>query len=128
MRLALWPDSTQAEADQLITSGSADYLILVAVREANGLGGFLEVGARTSAEGCLSSPVAYLEGIWVDRDLRRTGRGLALVNEAKRWALSRGYSELASDCDINNNASESFHRAAGFTEVQRSVCFRIQLA
>jgi hypothetical protein len=41
--------------------------------------------------------VAYLEGWYVDRDVRRHGIGAALVHAAEAWARERGYRELASD-------------------------------
>ncbi len=92
-----------------------------------GLGGFAEIGLRTYAEGCASSPVAYLEGIWIDADARRSGFAWDLVREAEAWARSTGLSEFASDCDIENHVSEAFHLASGFEEVVRSICFRRDL-
>jgi len=97
-------------------------------RNEGGLAGFAEVALRKFADGCRTSPVAYLEGIWVDPDLRRSGAAAALVREAENWARSRGLSEFASDCDVENHASQSFHSATGFEEVQRSVCFRRDLS
>jgi aminoglycoside 6'-N-acetyltransferase I len=42
---------------------------------------------------------------------------------AERWAGALGYSELASDAEIDNTVSISAHRALGFDETDRIVCF-----
>lgn len=42
-------------------------------RGAGRLGGYVEVGARPYAEGCDSSPVAYVEAWYVEPELRRQG-------------------------------------------------------
>ena len=127
MRVALWPDSQEGEVDGLLAMPPTEGAVLVAEAEGTGLDGFAEVGVRTFADGCASSPVAYLEGIWVDASARRSGIAAALVGEAETWARSAGLVELASDCEVDNVASQAFHRAVGFEEVQRSVCFRRDL-
>ncbi len=130
MRLCLWPDSDASEADNVLArlnSGSIASAVFVAERSNGCLCGFAEIGARPFAEGCQSSPVAYLEAIWVDPDARRCSVALSLVQQAQRWARAQGFTELASDCEIDNAASQAFHRAAGFAEVGRSVCFRREL-
>lgn len=129
MRLALWPegdadDHRRGMADWLATP---DALILVAPRAAGGLCGFAEVGLRPYAEGCESSPVAYLEGWYVDADVRRQGVGAALVRAAEAWARARGLTEFASDALLENETSHRAHRALGFGEVERVVCYRKSL-
>lgn len=127
MRMALWPDSTPEEVDALLERPHEAYTVLVAVRADGRLAAFAEVGTRAYAEGCDTSPVAYLEGIWVDRDARRSGVAVGLVRQAEAWARSRGLTEMASDAEIANRVSLQFHRAAGFQEVERIVCFRRDL-
>ncbi len=128
MRRSLWPDSTAAEVDELLAPGTRAYVVLVAERLGSdgkgGLCGFAEVGTRPYAEGCESSPVAYLEGIWVDADARRVGVGAALVREADGWARAQGLTELASDTDLANTTSQAFHQAMGFEEAERLVAYR----
>jgi aminoglycoside 6'-N-acetyltransferase I len=101
--------------------------VLVAVRGDGRLAGFAEIGARNYAEGCESTPVAYLESWYVDPDVRGSGVGRALVEAVADWARDRGFSELASDTEIDNDASQAAHRALGFEEVERQVCFRRRL-
>ena len=124
MRMTFWPDSEPHEVDEALAWPPNEAVVLVAERAGGGLCGFAEVEQRKWAEGCASSPVPYLEGIWVDGDCRRDGVAEALVRGAEAWALSLGINELASDCDINNAASIAFHTAVGFEETERVVCFR----
>lgn len=98
--------------------------VFVYARADGRLGGFIEVGLRSYAEGCSTSPVAYVEGWYVDDDLRRSGVGRALVVEAEAWALRRGLTEMASDTGLENNVSIAAHRALGFEEVERAVLFK----
>jgi aminoglycoside 6'-N-acetyltransferase I len=123
MRRALWPDSEAEEVDELLAGQAPRTTCYLAVdAEAVPLG-FAELGLRAYAEGCATSPVAYLEGIWVDPAARRAGAAAALVRAAARWADAMGCRELASDTDPGNAGSLAFHRAVGFEEAGRSVCF-----
>ena len=84
MRNMLWPDQTAA--DMATWLARRDAAVLVAERKSNGLCGFAEVGVRSIAEGCATSPVAYLEGWYVDPDVRRQGIGAALIHGVESWA------------------------------------------
>ena len=75
MREALWPDCSDADNDGWFAR--PDAATLLAVRDDGSLCGFVEVGARPYAEGCDSSPVGYIEGWWVDADMRKRGVGPA---------------------------------------------------
>ena len=98
--------------------------VYVAERENGCLGGFVEIGLRSYAEGCESSPVPYLEGWFVDPDLRGNGLGRALAECAASWARQRGYAEIASDAGIDDEPSHRAHAALGYIEVERQICFR----
>jgi len=125
MRTALWPDSTASEADDALQQHHrGDLFVLVVERDGPGLCAFAEAAIRPHAEGCVSSPVAYLEGIWVDDDVRREGIAEALVEEVAAWAKRRGLKELASDTEVENTGSQRFHAAVGFEDVGSIVCFR----
>jgi aminoglycoside 6'-N-acetyltransferase I len=39
-----------------------------------------------------------------------------------------GYTEIASDAELDNAAGIAAHRALGYEEVERIVCFRRSLA
>jgi len=124
MRRALWPSTEDAEADELLSREAREYVVFVAERGGGGLAGFAEVGTRNYAEGCKSSPVAYLEGIWVDPDRRRSSIGADLVDAGLAWAREYGFRDFASDCELDNDVSYAFHRAIGFAEVDRVICFQ----
>lgn len=86
--------------------------------------GFAQCGLRHDyVEGTDSSPVGYLEGIFVKEEFRRRGIAAALLGACQQWARERGCTEFASDCEEENEDSARFHRCVGFTEVNRIVCF-----
>lgn len=127
LRRKLWPeiapDTEIADAGGWLAR--TDAAVLVAEGDGvSGLIGFAEVGARTYADGCDTSPVAYLEGWYVEPELRRTGVGTALLLGVELWARERGYAELASDALLGNEVSQRAHTELGFTEVERSVKYR----
>jgi aminoglycoside 6'-N-acetyltransferase I len=74
--------------------------------------------------GTESSPVAFLEGLYVAPAFRRQGIAALLVDQAQQWARERGCTELASDALLDNSASQEMHKALGFTETERVVYFR----
>jgi len=86
--------------------------------------GYVVVGTRSYAEGCASSPVAYVEALYVDPEWRRKGAGRTLLAAAETWARARGFSEIASDAGVDNADSVAMHVACGFDETERIVCLR----
>jgi len=127
LRNALWPHEV-AEHDAAITdffaAAPTNLTTLVIERPDGTLGGFAEVGQRPYAEGCHTSPVGFLEGLYVDADLRRLGWARRLVAAAEDWARQQGYTEMGSDCELENRDSLAMHLALGFDEVERIICFR----
>jgi aminoglycoside 6'-N-acetyltransferase I len=127
LRRALWPDLSDVLQRDEMTAWRArpDGVVLIAVETtaANRVVGFVEVGTRSVADGCESSPVAYLEGWYVDAGMRRRGIGAALVRAAEDWARGRGFREFASDAELANTLSQQAHGALGFKEVGRSVLY-----
>ena len=92
------------------------------------LGGFIEVSERAYAEGCDSSPVPFIEGWYVDPDLRKSGIGAQLVEAAEAWARSKNYTEIGSDLSIDNTVSLTAHLALGYREVERLVAMAKKLS
>lgn len=124
LRRALWPHIVNDAEDAAAWLARPDAVVLVAERPGGGLSGFAEVGTRSYADECETSPVAFLEGWYVDPDVRRQGAGGALVRAAEAWARERGLTEFASDARLDNTISHEAHRALGFEEVGRIVTFR----
>ena len=125
MRTALWPGQTLDDMAEWLER--EDAAVLVAARGDRGLSGFAEVGQRSHADACLTSPVAYLEGWYVDPDMRRRGIGAALIAAVRAWSLARGYRELASDAELANVPAHRSHEGVGFTEVGRAVVYLMTL-
>ena len=126
MRAALWPKANPDELAGEIAGLIArdDFAVFGALGPSGEWLGFAEVGTRDVAKGCATSPVGYLEGVWVDRTARRQGVGRRLVEVAMDWARKRGYREFASDAELANVDSQGFHRRIGFDETGPVVCFR----
>ena len=82
---------------------------------------------RDYVEGTESSPVGYLEGIYVSEGYRKKGYAAELLSECEKWAREKGCTEFASDCELDNMDSLRFHMALGFEEVNRIICFRKDL-
>lgn len=126
LRMELWPELDLETHHREMSEwlNRPDGVVLVAPRaDGQKLAGFAEVGSRSVADGCDTSPVAYLEGWFVDRDMRRRGVGRALAAAAEAWARERGFREFASDAELENLESQKAHLAIGFREVERLVLF-----
>ena len=82
---------------------------------------------RDYVEGTSSLPVGYLEGIFVMEEYRRRGIAQELVSACERWAIQKGCTEFASDCEMENELSLRFHIAMGFEVANRIICFRKDL-
>ncbi len=125
MRLLLWPEVESADLLLEMERILEDPLMPVFVleRTEGGLGGFLEASTRKYAEGCTTAPVGYIEGWFVDEDLRGQGFGHQLVRAAEDWARSQGLKEMGSDTWLENEVSIRAHLAMGYEEVERLIHF-----
>jgi aminoglycoside 6'-N-acetyltransferase I len=86
--------------------------------------GFMNLSLRYDyVPGATQSPVAYVEGIYLEEEARKQGIGKSLIQYAEKWALEHGCVELASDALLENKASHDFHTKVGFQEVERVVFF-----
>ena len=130
MRKALWPETDDVQHRkemQMMLSDPDRCAVFVCEDGPGGLAGFAEVSLRSWAEGCLSSPVGYLEGWYVAEHVRGQGVGKALLSASEDWARSRGCTEMASDTELGNEASEAAHLRLGFEVVGRVTAFRKDL-
>lgn len=115
---------------------AAEFATLTASKEAacflafdgNNAIGFAQCQLRHDyVEGCETSPVGFLEGIFVAEGYRLTGTGRALLAACEAWAKSVGCSEFASDCELDNTVSLAWHMKNGFTEMGRTIWFAKKL-
>ena len=131
LRQALWPDNRPEEHLSEMSTFCANpqrYAQYVAYSESNAAVGFVEGMIRTDhVNGTKSTPVVFLEGIYVVPEARRQGVARALVAAIERWALDLGCREFASDASLENQVSHALHRALGFEETERVVYFRKSL-
>ncbi len=127
MRAALWPEESRADivasADDFLSGRPGLTEAVLVAEDESGLIGFAELSRRAYAEGCSTSPVAFLEGWYVEPASQRRGVGRALVAAAEAWALSLGCSEFASDTQYDNELGARAHEGVGFVEVERLRCF-----
>jgi len=128
MRFALWPDEPLEQRlaeTRAHVAGAGGRIATFVAEAACGLAGFAEVSLRSDyVNGCDTSPVAFLEGIYVRPEHRRRGLGQALVAAAEQWGRARGCRELGSDALLDNDPSHRFHGGTGFQETERAVYFR----
>ena len=108
LALQLWPGHERAELEAeingLLQTREAAFFLAF---EGGAAVGFAQCQLRRDyVEGTSESPVGYLEGIFVDGGAR-----------------AQGCREFASDCELENHQSLAFHKACGFQEANRVVCF-----
>ncbi len=125
----LWPGHTgpelAAEFSQLLAQGNAQLFLC---NEGGIPIGFAQCQLRRDyVEGTSSSPVGYLEGIFVKEGFRRRGHARALLAACEAWAKRMGCREFASDCLLENEDSLRFHTAVRFRQVNRIICFAKKL-
>jgi aminoglycoside 6'-N-acetyltransferase I len=129
LRQALWPGSLSDHEEETRTFFEKRLKApVVFVAEARSrLVGFLELDFRKYAPGCKSSPVAFVEGWYVEPESQGEGIGRALIEAAEAFARAAGHDEIASDAEIENTQGIAAHRALGFDEIERVVYFRRSL-
>jgi aminoglycoside 6'-N-acetyltransferase I len=127
LRRALWPHASDNEhrADIAKMLGDTARAFCFLARTQDGaVVGFAEVSLRRDyVNGCSTSPVGFLEGLYVVPQARRQGVARALVGAAEDWAARSGCSEFASDVLVENVESQAVHAALGFSETDRVVYF-----
>ena len=129
MRDALWPGSLsdhELETKRYFADQLDEPYVFVAEEDGRAVG-FLELDFRKYAPGCASSPVPFIEGWYVDPAFQGRGTGRALVEAAEGAARAAGHNEIASDTEIENADSIAAHKALGYEEIERVVCFRKSL-
>jgi len=129
LRHALWPHRTlayhRADLSRAFLSGNSEAIAFIARNAKGEAVGFAEGTLRHDyVNGCSSSPVLFLEGIYVRPADRRKGVARMLCDAIAGWGKSLGCVEFGSDAPLENLASHRLHAALGFEETQRVVFFR----
>ena len=120
----MWDHPVEELAEEFKALAENPEAALFAAVAKNEIIGFAQCQLRHDyVEGCSTSPVGYLEGIFVEERCRRQGVARALLHACEEWARSKGCTEFASDCELTNIVSQNFHRAVGFEEANRLVAY-----
>ena len=125
LALELWPEHEYDELWQdiadIMAGPEAAFFLL---EENEKPMGFAQCQLRHDyVEGTESSPVGYLEGIYVRPEVQGRGGAKTLLKACEQWAASWGCTEFASDCELDNTASLAFHLKMGFEEASRNIHF-----
>ena len=125
LALRLWEGHSVRDLEEEFAELLRDPGCAVFLAQAGGMpAGFAQCQLRRDyVEGTSTSPVGYLEGIYVCPEYRGAGLARALLSRCEAWAREQGCSEFASDCELTNTASLAFHQALGFAEANRIICF-----
>jgi aminoglycoside 6'-N-acetyltransferase I len=128
LRVALWPDYPREQLHAGMDTMLADperFFQLMAYDDGGSAIGFVEASLRRDyVNGTDTSPVVFLEGIYVAPERRRLGIAKELVARVAEWGHSLGCTEFASDALLDNLLSHEVHKALGFEEADRVVYFR----
>jgi aminoglycoside 6'-N-acetyltransferase I len=120
----LWPEANYEELINLFSEIIEHPEFAIFIAREYSLIGFGYFSLRNDyVEGTTSSPVGYIEGVYVKEEERHKGIASKLIDKGVKWAKSKGCTEMASDCIISNKESEAFHKALGFIEANRIICF-----
>lgn len=129
LAIQMWESNTMEELTQEFFQcmNRNDSVVFLSIWDGQAVG-FAQCGLRHDyVEGTGSSPVGYLEGIFVMEKYRKRGIAKELLKNCQKWAKEQGCEEFASDCEIMNEASLRFHLNVGFEEVNRIICFTKKL-
>lgn len=129
LAVQMWDSSTVEELAEefyhYINKGSG--VVYLALSEGLAIG-FAQCGLRSDyVEGTDTSPVGYLEGIFVAEEYRHRGIAKNMLTACQEWAREQGCTEFASDCELANKDSLEFHLKLGFEEANRIICFTKKL-
>ena len=125
LAILLFPDTTFEEEFELHKEILESDNEMGLLYEKDGLYvGFMHLSIRTDyVNGTETSPVVFIEAIYVLPDYRKQGIGREFLEYAEQFAKEKGIKQLASDCFTDNYLSESFHKNCGFVEKERVICF-----
>lgn len=125
----LWPNHSfedlKQEIEALLSNQNAAFFLDF---EQNLAVGFAQCQLRYDyVEGTDTSPVGYLEGVFIIENYRKQGVATRLLKRCEQWVCENGCVEFASDCEISNQDSYAFHLKFGFEEANRIICFKKKL-
>jgi aminoglycoside 6'-N-acetyltransferase I len=126
MAADLWPGESSEALERLFGDllSKKNYQTYIARTEQSEPVGFIYLSIRNDyVEGSDSSPVGYVEGIYVKPEYRKKGVARAMLQIGERWSKENGCQEYASDTELKNVDSQNFHVRAGFEIAETIVHF-----
>lgn len=132
LRHALWPNTSLEQHLQdicdTLDQDNPDAVTFIAESAIGLIAGFAEAALRRDyVNGCSTSPVLFLEGIFVSPEYRQHGVARLLCEAIANWGQEKGCTEFASDVSLENLDSQNFHAALGFDETERVIFYRKSL-
>lgn len=129
LALLLWPGQDYLALEREMQRYHEDSTAELFVCEENQqIIGFAHVQLRYDyVEGTETTPVGYLEGIYVKEGFRQKGIARKLIEVSQDWSRFMGATEFASDVELHNDVSARFHEKIGFKEVNRIICYKKNL-
>lgn len=129
LRHALWPDTSLEshlkDIHDWLDENNPEAVTYLAESPSGEIVGFAEAAIRHDyVNGCSTSPVLYLEGIYVSPCSRKLGVARLLCKAIATWGRAQGCKEFASDVALDNTESQRFHAAIGFDETERVIFYR----
>ena len=131
LRQRLWPDETldehRSHARSLLKRPS-DAVGYLACEADETVVAFAEATLRRDyVNGSNSSPVGFLEGLYVEPQYRKRGLARLLCSSVEHWAKGMGCTEFASDVVLQNEVGQRVHEAVGFNATDRVVFYLKQI-
>lgn len=129
LRHALWPDTSLENHLQdirdTLDEDNPGTVTFIAESSTGQSAGFAEAALRRDyVNGCSTSPVLFLEGIYISPEYRQHGVARLLCEAIANWGREKGCTEFASDVSLENLDSQNFHAALGFDETERVIFYR----
>ena len=130
LAIQMWEDNVLEEltAELAEIIGSSEAVVFLGTVDGNAIGFAQCLLRHDYVEGTETSPVGYLEGIFVEEEYRKQGFAKRLLEVCENWAKEQGCTEFASDCELDNTGSLKFHLSLGFEEANRVICFKKKLS
>ena len=121
----LWPDAEVNDLEKEFTDilQSSEQKIFVA-KDTDNVIAFVHATLRHDyVEGSTTSPVGYLEGLYVKPEYRNQGIARKLVELSEIWARSLGCTEMGSDTSLDNTVSQQVHEKLGYEKSEVIVAY-----
>lgn len=130
MAMQLFPDRDEdiVFSDLLLALTGRSSAVYLAEADGTPIGFALCRLHHEDVKGTDSTPVGYLEAIYVQPEYRRQGIGRKLLQESEKWAREKmACTELASDCRTTDPEALAFFLRMGYLEADRIVCLSRKL-